>query len=557
MPNWHRNVEIGSGAIRYVFYTPPNAIFISTVTVIASLLFGFAGPGLPNGLILLGLPALLGGFIASRLTGFKIGTTILVAFASSLFAGVFSIAGITAAVFAYILLFAYQHTLYTILKGDTPTRAVLPPAVQPLSGIIFACVLYPQLFATMLIVKIAALLLILSVTGFVIFHSIDRSMRKSLGFGLNDLARYYIKALSGDENIGIDELISGEPMDAGVDVLAFRSDKRIKAVLVSTEIHPGLMRGVGSHNLPEKVTTRLKDMAHTIVVKGASTHEQDPTKNVSEEFANVVSRLLDKMQFSGSVTDFVPAIYGNAHVTAQIAGNAVFLYSTFAPDPTDDVDIRIGREIKAAAREMALDVFYADCHNCHGVDAMIRPGTEQAAHLLNASRKVLRKAYAEGRKKLKVGLAHRAYATILVFEVFPEGKRKVSVFFDKNNMTLEARNKVIEFLCGTGEISPDDLEIFTSDCHCTIDLMHIHNPMNVEDVANLKIPLREMYDGAVADLEEAEVGFASDTMNVQVLGSRINQMQDFAKMQAKTARVLYGPLTAAAHVLAIMIWFLF
>ena len=556
MPNWHRNVETGSRVIRYIFYTPPNAIFISTVTVITSLLFGFAGLGLSNGLILFGLPALLGGFIASYLTGFKTGTTMLVAFASSLFAGIFSIAGVHAALFSYILLFAYQHTVYTILKGETPTRAVLPPAVQPLSGIIFAYILYPQIFVAILIVKIVALLVILSVAGFIIFHSIDNPMRKSLGFGLNDLAKYYIKALSLDDDIGIDELISGEPMDTRVDVLAFRSDNGIKAALVSTEIHPGLMKGVGSHNLPEKVTTKLKDIAHTIVVKGASTHEQDPTKDVSDGFANIVRKLIGKMHYSDSVTDFVPAVYGNARVTAQIAGNAVFLYSTFAPDPTDDVDIAIGREMREIAREMKLDVFYVDCHNCHGVDAMIRPDTEQATNLLNASREVFRKAFAEGRKKLKVGLAHRAYATVFVLEVFPEGKRKVFVFFDKNNIIVEARNKVIEFLCGTGEINPEDLEIFTSDCHCTIDLMHIHNPMKVEDVANLKIPLREMYDEAVADMEEIEVGFASEMMNVQVLGTKIKQMQDFAKGRAKAARVLHGPLTVAAHVLAVVIWFL-
>lgn len=551
MLQWYKALEGESKFFGYLL-SPPDLRILFGGIIALSLLSGILSSFITEnawfeGLIFIACSSFIATCCNSFIHRIKIGTALMVSFISSIFLSLFLIFGSIPLIFSLVLLFVYQHGLYTVLLSEQPHRTFPQATYQSLSGILLIFLFHPDLL--FIFPKILLSLLALILSGSIFFLLINSSMKKMLGFELKDITRYYVDYLSG-KKVEIRRIIEGEEMKAKVDILAFKSKERVKVILLSSEIHPGLMRGVGSFDYPRRVS-ELSDLP-VIVLKGASNHQQDPLEDVSEEISRIMKKEMKNMKFFREVTDPASWEYGNAKVCVQILGDTAFLLSTFAPYPTDDVDVKICEELREMAKNMGLKLFYVECHNSHGTDAMVSPGTKKADEILSASKVALKASLAQEKKKLRIGISRRQNLSLLYMETYPDGIRQVYVILDENNIESDAREKIFEIL-GV-EAKGEKIEVLTSDCHRNIDLSHIHHPMRVEDVARQKKVLRELWNEALKNLEDVEFGYSSFSMEVKVLGTKILKMQEYARDQIRIGKKFYSPMILGAHLLAVLIF---
>jgi len=130
---------------------------------------------------------------------------------------------------------------------------------------------------------------------------------------------------------------------------------------------------------------------------------------------------------------------------------------------------------------------------------------------------------------------------VCVFEV--EDERTAYVLVDGNNMEPGLRERILDAVSGV-----DAVEVMTSDTH-------IVNTMDAENQVGQAIPeadvvrrIADLVERAIADLEPAEAGMASETAEVTVFGN------DRTETLASTANAMVsmGGALAAAFILAVM-----
>lgn len=547
-------------------FRPEAILLFILLASVAAGLAAWALSGNPSTLaesaLLVGAPSVAGAVAAGwrgRSLHRLAPTPLMLALSGALVAGSLFTAGAAfghrfgALAFGYAWTFSFAHALSSLLEGHAPHRHPPKNGVQPLLGLLALALVRPD--AAPLLPKAALAAGLLFAAATLLYFSIERRMVKQLGLPIRPVLSFYREAALG-HTPNIRSMVKGEEADLWVDTLAFRSraSGRLKAVLVSTSVHPGFIRPLESADMPRRVGRLLEDLGPAVVVKGPSTHEQDPMEDVSEEIARGVREAVGRMTFSAEAGEVVRAVHGRAVVTARRLASTIFAVTTFAPHPTDDVDLRVHREVEEAARGVGFSLFFVDAHNCHGPDAMTLPDTGRARELVEASRVAFKAAAASPRRSLRVGIARRPFGALLLMETQPGDRRDLMVVLDENNMLPSARRKLLEVLSVPGVVPGDAMEFCTSDTHRSIDIGTIHQPMAPEDVERRGGELRAMLYEAEKDLEEVEAGYGRTSFRAPVFGKRILEMKAFWEEEARRGRRLYGPSLLAAYAAAVALF---
>lgn len=520
---------------------------------------------LPEAVVLVGAASAAGGALAAwrpssrkpLFAGLE-PAPLMLALVGAVFAGVLYTAGGAfghrhgGLAFGYVSFFPFAHAVSSVLEGRSPLRSPPRTAAAPLLGLSLLFLLRPDVAP--LAPRAAAAAALFTASGLLLYIAIDTRLFRRLGFRLPGIVRFYRDAVSG-RGANIRPLVPGEEADLWVEALAFRRAKGgardLKALLVGTSVHPGFMSPLEGSDMPRQVSHLLEDLGATVVVKSASTHEQDPMEDVSGEIGAAVRGLVGKMRFASGVSDPARAVQGRAVVTARCIDSVVMAVSTFAPHPTDDVDVRVHAEAEAAARELGLSLFFVDGHNSHGKGGTTLPGTDRARELVAAARVAFKAAASEPRRRLRLGVARRPFGALLLFETFPGGRRDLLVVLDENNMLPEARAKLLEVLSVPGVVPGDAMEFCTTDTHRTIDPHHVHNPVTPADIERRKGELREMLYEAERSLEEVEIGYGRQSIRTRVFGMKIMEMKAYWEEEARRILRLYLPWIGATYALAV------
>ena len=319
--------------------------------------------------------------------------------------------------------------------------------------------------------------ILLSFFGIQLFVSRVNAIGKER-FGIRSLSLF--KAFLANWTEGLNEPLEGvferfgEERDVKVSLLAFRTNKGMKAAVAVPAIHPGPFKNVGSSPLPGMIRASLEDRLECVVSvpHGISGHDLDLTSQIQN--AKVINEFVEcaKFDFFNSyATPFVRSEFDSAKASCQIFGDCGLLTLTLAPHTMEDLPRELDHTIIREARKKGLAIAIAiDAHN--SVDGPFDP--EKAAEpTRRAALDALEKAARCRQQSFEVGAADVNPEDFSVPDGIGPGGISVTlvkvgdqrvgyVTIDGNNMVSGLRE---EILTGLKAMGLDDGEILTTDTH--------------------------------------------------------------------------------------------
>ncbi|MFA5897340.1 MAG: DUF2070 family protein, partial [Thermoplasmata archaeon] len=364
-----------------------------------------------------------------------------------------------------------------------------------------------------------------------------RPLLRSFGVDGLKLLRSTLDVYGDAEESGIAELegffdsisVSARVRVAG---LAFRTARGIKALFVAPTVHPGPMGFVSGSDLPTKVAKQLEDLTpNVLVAHGPTTHDENPaTSGEVRKVADAIRQLLAASAYGPRAGQARRASYGRATALAQAFGDLVVIVSSFAPNPTDDIDSATGHAaVQEAKLAGAKDAFFVDAHNClePGVGLTLF-GSQGSHEIIQAARRATEAALQAPKDRIRLG--HGAKLGIgtrdqgfgargieaLVVEV--AGQRTAYVLFDGNNMVPGMRDAVVE----RTRALVQEAEAMTTDNHSVNLTMDGFNAVGaVLDKETILAGSESAVREAVANLEDAEVAaFTGDIPDFRIFGQQ-------------------------------------
>jgi putative membrane protein len=314
------------------------------------------------------------------------------------------------------------------------------------------------------------------------------------------------------------------PIAAWVGIVAFRTERGLKALMVVPYIHPGPFAKLGGSDLPTKLLEDLKDLTPNLFVPhGPATHDfNPPTGQECKKISAEVRHLLNDLEYSDQSSLFVRSRRGLAHTCAQMFGDSLVIIGGMAPNPTDDVDHSTGY---AAANEGktagAREALFIDAHNCmEEGSGLVLFGSQASQDMLESSADASRLAIRSKTKGLRMGFAQEAGFVeerdglgsmgIQALVVQNDEQKAAYLLYDGNNMIPGLRER----LQAASRDFVDDVEILTTDNHAVNATLGGYNPVGWKTDQNLIVEkTRKALGAALEDLEDVDVGVRTGTIH--------------------------------------------
>lgn len=312
--------------------------------------------------------------------------------------------------------------------------------------------------------------------------------------------------------------------------LAFRTSNALRALFLAPTVHPGPMGVVSGSDLPSKVARGLQDLTpNVLVAHGPTTHDENPATTAEvAKVSEATRRLLADARFTSDAGIACRGSFGRAVALAQAFDDTVLIVSSFAPNPTDDIDSATGHAaVQEAKLAGAADAIFVDAHNClePGVGLTLF-GSEGSHEVVQAAKAATEAALHAPRQHLKVGYARKEGICspdqgigargieALVVEV--GGQRTAYVLFDSNNMVPGMRDAIRARIAGLVQES----EALTTDNHSVNLTMDGFNALGAAldrgiILSNAEAAVRD----AIANLAPAEVApFSGEVPDFRIFG---------------------------------------
>lgn len=405
-------------------------------------------------------------------------------------------------------------------------------------------------------------------TVFLFTFLLNRVGKKTLGMPSLPLFKAFLVNWTEDINAPLESFFErlGNERDIRFSLLAFKSDERIKAVIVVPECHPGPFRNVGSSLLPYMIQGALEDKLQCVasIPHGLFGHDFDLSSQLQSR--KVVEGILSHMDFShfnSEVTPFIRIRKNGASASCQIFGDCAFVTLTMAPKTMEDLPQRLASSIVGEAENRGLtSTIVVDAHNSINgpfeLDEAIQSLRKVAVTSLEEALSAKRSSFEVGAAKVvpkefsvKEGMGPGGISVI----VTKVGDQKTAyVTIDGNNMMSGLREKILAML---QEIGIVDGEVLTTDTHVVTGVVPTargYYPIGeVIDHTKLISYIREAAAKALDDLKPAEVSRLTGTVpNVKVIGERpIADLCLLVDESMKQAKRLAVSLFSAAAILLI------
>jgi len=401
-------------------------------------------------------------------------------------------------------------------------------------------------FSSSLIIIVGATLLFM--------YAINRVGVAILGVGSFSVLKAFLANWAEDLTEPFEQFFErfGLEHDINVSTLAFKTNERIKSIMVIPAFHPGPFKNVGSSNLPYAIQTTLENKLPKCVIAvphGLSGHDLDlASQNQNQIVLDTVQKLTEFSDYEAVATPFVRVKRNGASVGCQIFNNCVFVALTLAPETMEDLPPDLESLIVATAQSLKLAAAISvDAHNSiqgsFNINEAINPLREAAVACLE-------KASQQKLANLEVGVAKvtptefsleegMGPGGIIVTIIKVAGQHTAYVTIDGNNMVSGLREKILSAL---SEIGIDDGEIFTTDTHAVnavvLAARGYHPVGEAMDQETLIKHIKQAATQALANLEPAEVAWRMDTVTkVKVIGEKqIEAMCTLVERAIQTAK---------------------
>jgi putative membrane protein len=410
-------------------------------------------------------------------------------------------------------------------------------------------------FSSSLVIIVGATLLFM--------YAINRVGMTLLGVGSFSVLKAFLVNWTEDLNEPFEQFFErfGLERDIKVSALVFKTNKRIKSIMVVPAFHPGPFKNVGSSNLPYAIQTTLENKLPKCVIAvphGLSGHDLDLASQAQNQLVlDAVQKLTEFSDYGSVATQFVRVKKNGASVSCQIFNNCAFVTLTLAPETMEDLPPDLDSLIVTTAKRLNLAAAISvDAHNSiqgpFNIDKAINPLKEAAVACLE-------KTSEQKLANLEVGVAKATPKEfglpegmgpggIIVTIVKVAGQKIAYVTIDGNNMISGLREKILSAL---SEVGIDDGEVFTTDTHAVnavvLDARGYHPVGEATDQETLIKYIRQAATQALADLEPTDISWRIDTVSkVKVIGEKqieaMCTLVDKAIQTAKRSAVSIFPL---------------
>ncbi len=328
------------------------------------------------------------------------------------------------------------------------------------------------------------------------------------------------------------------------------SEKYIGSIIVP-EVHPGPFREVGSSAMPVRIIEALEDDTQAIsVVHGTCTHAQNLTK--SEQIQTLIDSLksMNKENISEDIHEIVTTQHNQFKFVSWRIGNKIFLITTRAPEPTDDIELELGKKAIDNIRTRipdAEEIIIVDAHNCIVQDTpSLSADSEEAADFIDACTRAAEIAWNTKIVNTQIGTAQNrnlrysldegfGKGGITVFSIMQKGKKIALISIDGNNANCEFRKHLITKVKERGY---DIVELMTSDTH-TVNAISMNSkgylPVGTIDQEQLITDILELLDIAEKNTQDAKIMVHTEINKLKVYGR--NGFERLTKCVVKAAHI--------------------
>jgi len=385
--------------------------------------------------------------------------------------------------------------------------------------------------------SVAVLAAVLAVRLFTAF--LDVSGKRALGVPSINLFRAFLANWAEGLNEPFEKILEqlGEEHDIDVSILAFKTERGLKAAIVIPNLHPGPFKNVGSSPLPGMIQEALEKKLGCVVSvpHGISGHELDLASQIQNE--KFLSHILSIAEFDFSnhyATPFVRLEENGVSASCQIFGDHALLTLTLAPKTMEDLPPEINEIVIREAKRMGLTSAVAiDAHN--SIEGPFNPEEEVIAPARKVIMDVSERALGYERSRFDLGAAKVVPREFGVKEGMGPGGISVIVTNDGNNMVSNLREEILSSL---GELGIIQGEILTTDTHVVNGVVMTergYHPIGEAiDHERLIDYIKETTADALKDLEPAEASWRQETIHgIKIIGER--QIDDLCLLVEKVA----------------------
>jgi len=407
-------------------------------------------------------------------------------------------------------------------------------------------------------------------TVFLFTHFLDRVGKRTLGIASSSLFKAFFANWTEGLNAPLETFFEklGNEQDVRVSLLTFRTNKKIKAMMVVPALHPGPFKNLGSSLLPSLIQTTLEDKLKCVVSvpHGLVGHELDLSSQLqNQRVVEGILGFIDSSPNYSKATPFVRTRKNEATASCQIFGDCALLTLTVAPKTMEDLPQELDSFIVKETQKQGLSALVIDAHN--SIEGPFNVN-EAVVSLRKASVASLKKALGYEHSSFEVGTATivpkeftekegMGHGGISVIVTRVDDQKAAYVTIDGNNMISGLRERILSEL---GEIGIVDGEVLTTDTHAVCGVVltarGYHPVGEVIDQSKLINYIRQAAVNALDNLEPAEASWGTETIpNVNVIGEKqIEELCLVADGTAKQAKRLAVSLFSAASVLLILLF---
>jgi len=363
-----------------------------------------------------------------------------------------------------------------------------------------------------------------------------------------------------------------EEKDVTVSLIAFKTAKGLKAVIVVPAIHPGPFKNIGSSAIPGMIQAALEKKLGCVVSvpHGISGHELDLASQ--DQNAKLMDSILESVKFDAfkaKATRFETVKLDGATAGCQIFGDCGLVTLTLAPETMEDLPLELNDFVLREAQKSGLSwILAVDAHNSIQGHFDAEKAVESIQRAFEAAIKL---ASSHRQSRFEVGAA-KVVSTefsvedgmgpggITVAVVKADGKTSAYVTVDGNNMVSGLREKILD---GLRELGIDGGEVLTTDTHVVnaVVLNEMgYNPVGKAiDHQKLIEKIKQATTATLGNLEPAEASWQRMIVRgVKVIGEQqideLSLIVDEGAKKAKKASALVFPAFGFALVVLLMLF---
>ena len=417
-----------------------------------------------------------------------IGQTIAIFQRNAAFQEVFLILG---TIISFIITYVVYFSFTTVGKYGNFILAFVQPAIIITFYSIFASQI-PFLFFIRAMLFFTGCALIFAIPYARSLSRVSNVYRQATGIGGYPFIRAFVLSMLTEGN---DKLLEsffdkiGVYTNVKIQYLAIRSEKtkELKGLYVIPQVHFGPFKTCGSSDLPAHIYDAFKSIKGTTVYHTTNDHAQNLTSQ--KELEKILSKIKSDVKYiqENSKIEWIKEVNAtsrNMSNSAKLLGvdinNIAIVFLTRHPLPSDDIQMKIGEEIRKIAKSKGYDeIIIIDSHNSIiGDEVLIRSKSIEAKDLISVSKKFLdsnKKKDLSNKFLVQYGVAKDLMLEYsekdgigtggLVVHLFKEvesNQKTVYIHFDANNAYVDIRSFVLNMLQNRGI---ERGEITTSDSH--------------------------------------------------------------------------------------------